>query len=186
MTISTPTTSGQILTSAYVNNNINSGMVHITSTTVTGANPTITGAFSSEYTNYKILFSNLICSSDTNFYLRMGTTAGTAYYWAGINREWVAASTTGSQGNGVAQWATGIIGNGTNKTGGFVELQNPNATQPTTFSSQGGDTRTNGAGAVSYSGFLNNSTQYTSFSLLLDGANTITSCTISVYGYRIA
>jgi hypothetical protein len=174
-------TSGQVLTAAQMNA---VGMWLVKSDSVSGANPTITDAFSSDFVAYKIVFSELICSNDTNFYLRMGTTAGSAYYWAGINREWISTSIGGGQGNGVAQWATGIIGNGSRKTAGSVELQMPQLAQPTTFSCSGGDTRTNGAGAYSYSGFLNNTTQYTSFSLLLDGANTITSCNIRVYGYN--
>ena len=173
-------TTGQVLTAAQMNA---IGMWLVKSDSVTGANPTITGAFSSDFVAYKIIFTELSCSTTTNFYLRMGTTAGSAYYWAGSNREWASATVGGGQGNGVSQWATGMVGD-TTKSNGFVELQAPQLAQPTTFSCSGGDTRTNGAGAVAYSGYLNNTTQYTSFSLLCDGAATITSCNIRVYGYN--
>jgi hypothetical protein len=61
MAISAATTPGQILTSAYVNNNINSGMVYITDSSFTGitsaAPLTIANCFSSTYRNYRIVFS---------------------------------------------------------------------------------------------------------------------------------
>ena len=68
MTISTPTISGQILTSAYVNNNINSGLVYVTSVTVGSAVLTVNvpNAFSAEYDNYRIVLSNIDCSVDGN------------------------------------------------------------------------------------------------------------------------
>jgi len=61
MAISTPTTAGQILTSAYVNNNINSGLVYIASKTWTSvsANQQLDNCFSSTYDNYRITFSGI-------------------------------------------------------------------------------------------------------------------------------
>ena len=61
MAISTPTVAGQVLTSAYVNNNINSGMVYITDSTFTGITSAapldLSGCFSSTYRNYRVVFS---------------------------------------------------------------------------------------------------------------------------------
>ena len=55
MAISTPTTSGQVLTSAYVNNNINSGLVYITESTFTTSSAVnLDSIFSATYQNYKI------------------------------------------------------------------------------------------------------------------------------------
>jgi hypothetical protein len=55
MAISTPTTAGEVLTSAYVNNNINSGLVYITESTFNASSAVnLDSIFSATYQNYKI------------------------------------------------------------------------------------------------------------------------------------
>jgi hypothetical protein len=77
MAISTPTTAGQILTSAYVNNNINSAGVYITSGALSGSSTNFAGCFNdSNYTNYRIIMDGLEVSSSATIFFRMlsGTT----------------------------------------------------------------------------------------------------------------
>jgi hypothetical protein len=55
MAISTPTTAGQILTSAYVNNNINSGLVYLGESTFSSSVAVnLDSVFSATHQNYKI------------------------------------------------------------------------------------------------------------------------------------
>ena len=77
MAISTPTTAGQVLTSAYVNNNINSGLVYITEATATsGASISVDNCFTSTYTDYRIVVSRAATTSATglSLLLRAGGT----------------------------------------------------------------------------------------------------------------
>jgi hypothetical protein len=172
-------TSGQILTAAQMNA---VGMWLVKSATLTSGNSnTITGAFTSDFTNYKIVVSNLQSSDVANMYMKMGTTA-TGYYYGGTRRSY-AGTTTSSQAAGTTQWVIGFVPNPSNKSGGTIEIQMPQAAQRTTFQSSFGDSRTDGDGINSYTGYINDSTQYTSFTFFLDGAVTLTSCDIKVYGY---
>ena len=57
MAISTPTTSGQILTSAYLNNNINSGMTYVTGASFSAVTEILLDSvFTSTYRNYYFVF----------------------------------------------------------------------------------------------------------------------------------
>jgi hypothetical protein len=65
------------------------------------------------------------------------------------------------------------------------DVYNPNKAYKTFVSaSYIGVTTSNGAGQ--FIGFLNNTTQYTGFSLYVDSPTTLTGGTITVYGYRKA
>lgn len=74
MTVSTATTSGQILTSAYVNNNINSGLVYITESTFTASSAVnLNSIFSATYQNYKMeLFITNSSQVALNYRYRVG------------------------------------------------------------------------------------------------------------------
>ena len=175
-------TTGQVLTAAQMSA---VGMWLVKSDTITSGNiVTITGAFNSDYSNYRIMLSNIGTSAESNLYMRMGTTAGTNYYYAGLSRDYASATTNGSQSAATSLWLTGAVITGTNKSTATIEVQSPQIAQPTTFNCMAGDTRTNGRGATNFQGFLNDSTQYTSFTFLLDGAITFTSCNVKIYGYR--
>ena len=83
MTISTPTTAGQILTSAYVNNNINSGLVYIDSVTVTSnTTGTIENCFSSTYRDYlvNVDVTGGTANSELEMYLRVSSTNAVTNY----------------------------------------------------------------------------------------------------------
>jgi hypothetical protein len=102
MTISTATTAGQILTSAYVNNNINSGLVYITESTFTASSAVnLNSIFSATYQNYKIeLFITNSSQVVLNYRYRVGgvdnSTANYGnQYLVADNTTVVAARTTG-------------------------------------------------------------------------------------------
>lgn len=112
MTVSTATVAGQILTSAYVNNNINSGLVYINEFTGAGAAAlTIDGCFTSAYTNYKI-----VCSA----YGSNVTTLRLAYRTAGVTN----GSALFYQRGFVLAAANTVTNNSAVTTGAFMSLTN--------------------------------------------------------------
>jgi hypothetical protein len=173
-------TTGAVLTAAQMNA---VGFWLVKSATLTSGNSnTITDAFTSDFTNYKIVVSNLQANDVANMYMRMGTT-NTGYYYGGTRRTY-SGTTTNGQGAGVSQWVIGFVPNSSNKSGGTIEIQMPQAAQRTTFQSSFGDSRTDGDGVNMFTGFIDDSTQYTSFTFFLDGTVALTSCNIKIYGYR--
>lgn len=70
MAVSPATVPGQILTSAYLNNNINSGLTYITQASMTGISTSINNCFTSAYRNYRILITTTNFSANPSFNLR--------------------------------------------------------------------------------------------------------------------
>jgi hypothetical protein len=180
MTVSTPTTSGQILTSAYVNNNINSGLVYIKEQTIGSAvsSVTVSGAFSTDYDNYLIKIVGGVLSTTAQFYLRFGATVS-GYKWQLLYGSY--NSTPGAEGTSSG---TEIRYAGNGDTTGFdahIEVMSPFLAKNTkTISSEFS------SGDVGSSfGVVPNTTSYTAFTIL-PNSGTITGGTITVYGYRKA
>jgi hypothetical protein len=61
-------------------------------------------------------------------------------------------------------------------------LHNPNLAKVTTFTARAAGNNGASGGITTYQGYLNNSTQYTAFTLIFDSA--CTGGTIRVYGYQ--
>jgi hypothetical protein len=156
-----------------------SGLNLITAQTIGSAvaSVTVTGAFSSTYENYKIIISGGTGSVlNEVLALKLGATT-TGYYagYTGVTYSTGAASLT-SDNNG-ANWSRfGVVI--TNGLMGNFELLGPNLAKNTyIMGTQIADTLSR-----SGSGYLNNTTQYTDFTLT-PGTGTITGGTIFVYGY---
>jgi hypothetical protein len=142
------------------------------------ASVTVTDAFSAEWDNYKIIYMGGSCSSQGDLKMTLGSTTS-SYYNNIIYTAWnniVAAAST-SDGS---SWERVGISDTVNSL--QVELYGPFLSQRTVISGTfvGADsTRVGG----STSGFLANTTSYTSFTITTT-AGTITGGTIRVYGYR--
>jgi len=157
------------------------GLVLISTTTIgtTVSSVTVTGAFSSAYDNYKIKVSG--GTSSTNNTLRLVLGATTTGYYAGYHRITYSGPTlvTSSDINSVAFTSIGYANlNGLNAN---IDLQSPNLAKNTFCSSQGAQNATTGQSVV-FNGFLNNTTQYTAFTLSIS-SGTLTGGTIKLYGY---
>lgn len=139
----------------------------------------VTGAFSANYDNYRVVLSGGAGSAAVAAVrLTLGATA-TGYYYGGKGRTFAGADIN-VEGANVAFWyATETTPNGMN---GSVEIQNPFNTARSSYSSQWSSLRTDGY-SFSTAGFLNNATSYTDFTLTLS-TGTQTGGTIRVYGYR--
>lgn len=186
MAVSVPTTSGQILTSAYVNNNINSGLVYVTSATVgTGVTTTqVLNCFSSTYDNYRIIWSGGTISALALIGVYMGTATASAYYGTRLSAS-IAGTANSTGDNNAGQWVYACAGTTTTSPMCF-ELYQPFAAQRTHIDSVYNEV--NGGSSVfgRYTGFLDNTTSYTGFTIDPQGATTMSGGTITVYGYRKA
>jgi hypothetical protein len=159
------------------------GLVHIETRTVTASSSEIfNNVFSSTYDNYKVIFHSVITTSNqiVNLRLRVGgvDTAGGNYFW-GQHRALANGTGSNAGGNGTSSFRLGEAVTGTHRQT-IAEIQNPNKTIVTGFSSLGFDVN---AGFF-IGGALLDSTAYDGFSIL-PAANQITG-TVTIYGYAKA
>jgi hypothetical protein len=192
-------TSGEVLTASDTNTYLNnSGLVLITSgitvsstggTAATVANGTVTvgtsntavtvsGAFSSTYDNYRIIYSGGTMSSQQRFQMTLGASA-TGYY-EGLTFVTYATSAQGAAAtNNGTTWQY-IAGGNTSSAGFIVDLQNPFLAQYTQMNSFG-SLQTNQA--TWNQGIHAVATSYSAFTVT-PISSSISGGTIRVYGYR--
>lgn len=159
----------------------NSGLVYVKSQTVGSAvaSVTVSDAFSATYDNYKVQYSGA-CSLTTGnvIDIRLGATA-TGYYGTMIYASYAGAGPSVVGDNNVVAW-THCAGAARSQFSLDVDFYNPFKTQITTM---GTTTYTDQANAGKKSGWLDNTTSYTSF-VLYAASGTFTGGTVTVYGYR--
>ena len=180
-------TAGAVLTAADTNTYLaNSGLVYVKSQTVgTGVSSvTVTSAFSTDYDNYRIIWSGGTISALALIGVYMGSAAASAYYGTRLSATILGvANSTGD--NNAGQWTYSCAGTTTTSPMSF-DLFQPYASSRThidsIYNEVNGATSTFGR----YTGFLDNATSYTSFTIDPQGAVTMTGGTITVYGYRKA
>lgn len=161
------------------------GTVGSTGTVTIGsavASVAVAGAFSTTYDNYLIQIINTVVSANQpNLGIQLtGTTSG--YYYAGHYQSFVSATMTGDVTTTGTFFNIGACGNGTAGSGRTtmnITVKSPYVAQPTFFSAQNASLVWNNY----YNGHMNNSTQYTGFTIL-PSSGTLTGGTIIVYGYR--
>ena len=137
----------------------------------------VTNAFSATYDSYKIIVSGGASSSAAGLTLALGATA-TGYYGGGAYSTWAGTVSALAVNNGT-RWT---YAGGYNSTNGLfmnVDLVSPFTANPTRFSSGYMDS----LGAGNSSGYLNNTTSYTDFTIV-PTSGTLTGGTIRIYGYN--
>jgi len=157
------------------------GLTLISTTTIgtTVSSVTVSNAFSSTYDNYKITVTGGVTSAAfANIGLQLGATT-TGYYYSFTGTTYAGVANSGN-GNNVAAFLIAGSGN-TNTITLSCELVGPNLAKNTQINSAYMAQATTGAGNF-YGGFLNDSTQYTAFTILAS-TGTLTGGTIRVYGY---
>lgn len=182
MTVSTATTPGQILTSAYVNNNINSGLTYVASATASGAQTVVlTGAFNSTYDNYVLVYDGLVVNTNTvDLTLSLGSSV-TNYQYAGFYNRYVASALQPIAQSSTSAWIIGTTGSATDVLSGSIEIYNPfkaAATQYRTASYSA-------TWAYVVGGYQADATSYTSCTLKI-GTGTLSTGKVTCYGYRKA
>jgi hypothetical protein len=140
----------------------------------------VTGAFSTDYDNYVISYSNVDASvNGAGFFFRFGTVASpvtTNYKFGGFFSGYTGTVLNLLQSN-PGYWEVG--GTNTNNASSVFGVQGPNLAAHSTFSTQ--FARTDAAFVIS--GIQEATTQHTAFHLY-PSSGTITGGTIRVYGYR--
>jgi hypothetical protein len=159
------------------------GTVSATGTVTVGnavSSVTVSGAFSALYDCYRVEVFGGVGSTGQAISVRLGA-ATTGYY--GNLVYWLYSSTTTNVVNqaNVANW--GYVGvSSTNTNSMSFDLQGPNLAKTTVIRSMGYvNASTTGEMGI-FQGFLNNTTQFTDFTLSVAG--TMTGGSIRVYGYR--
>jgi hypothetical protein len=158
-----------------------SGLTLIKSETIGSAvgSVTVTGAFSSTYENYRIILSGGVASADNFLNVTLGSTA-TGYYRSGIFVTYASTTVNGISGANTTSWANICEANANGLSGSF-DLFCPNLVKNTTIVASTAKNSTTGY-MVALSGYLNDTTQYTAFTLT-PSTGTLTGGTIRVYGY---
>jgi hypothetical protein len=140
----------------------------------------VTSAFSSTYDNYKIFVSGGVGSGSLNLNLTLGATS-TGYYKFETYMTFAANTITGAAASNAASWSSSAVASA-NSLCGDITLIGPNLAKTTHMSGQSTISAT--TSNINYvQGFLNNTTQYTDFTLTC-ASGTITGGTIKVYGYQ--
>lgn len=169
---------GEVLTAAAMDS---IGLWLVKSQTIgTGVSSVaVTGAFSADYDNYRIIVSDGVASATTPLYMTLGSTA-TGYYYGGEYRTY--GNVSGSiSGSNVAYWYAGE--GSTNSLVACIDVFAPYLAKRTSMISTFAPARTD-AYWLSMGGFVNDATQYTSFTFTTTAGATLTGGTIRVYGYR--
>jgi hypothetical protein len=145
----------------------------------------VSDAFSSVYDNYLIRWNGGTMTSstgDSQIGIRMASQ--NSGYYQGLNYVLRGSNTTaraaGIENGDKIEWCGG---GSTSQADAEVTVFNPFLSRITKFVSPF-YTPWDLAGFGSTSGFLNNATSYTSFTLVVTGTGTMTGGTIRVYGYR--
>jgi hypothetical protein len=160
-----------------------SGLTLISTTTIGSAvnSVTVSSAFSSTYNAYKIIVSGGVCSSSAEtFVLRLGST--TTGYYAAYNRLEYGLTVTNRADNNTAYFSRAGAGS-TDSVYANIDLVNPFATKNTYFNAPILFPGTSTGAAGMGTGFVNNTTSYTAFTVFFDSATTFTGGEIRVYGY---
>jgi len=176
-------TAGQILTAADTNTYLaNSGLVYITSATIGNAVSTVNvaSAFSSTYTNYKIVVAGGTMSTAAPIELKLGAST-TGYNYALVYASFTTATPLAVV---AANTSSFVFAGGGDTTGAYCnfELLRPFDAAYTQYSSTTYGLVTT---AGWNSGIHKVATSYTDFTLIAN-TGTLTGGTITVYGYRKA
>ena len=170
-----PYSSGDVLTAADLNQS--SGLVLVKSQTIGSgvSSVTVTDAFSSTFTNYRVLMANMDGSTIASVTLQLGSTTVNYY---GVVQSW--SYTTGVTQTLVNNGGPMSVANAhtANDSYAAIELMNPNGSGRTGIAAHSGGLR-----GVLMVGEDTLGGSHTSFTLAMS-SGTMTGGTIRVYGYN--
>ena len=179
-------TTGEVLTAADTNTYLaNSGLVYITSGTVSSGSSylEILNCFSATYDNYRIVISGWQTSSNQALSYYLGTNASAGVYYGSVYYDQYTGSST----------ATSRKDAGNSAYIGLSESAVPNGSYTFDITNPFLSTYSNTHGtfnARNYSGWhgslVNNTTSYTGIRFINDPSGTLTAGKVRVYGYRQA
>jgi hypothetical protein len=180
MAVKSNFTDGTALPASDINTYLtNGGLVYVTSQTVgtAVASVTVTGAFSSTYDNYKIIYTAGVGTGVMS--MRLGASVTTYSNSLIYGNTYGTPTASGIGSNNAANWS--FIGYVDANVCSFgIDLFGPNLARYTTYAG----TYVSPSNAGSSSGIHATATAYTDFTLVPN--TTFTGGTITVYGYRKA
>jgi hypothetical protein len=141
------------------------------------ASVTVTGAFSADYDNYRIVWSNIVASTGSNFTMQLSGITGNVYTTAGTFLSYGSTTVTGFGPAATSNWVIGPAG--TTNTLGSLDVFNPQASLTKGFVGMA----TSNVSQYSFNGFCTSTSAATGF-VFAPTSGTITGGTIKVYGYR--
>ena len=172
---------GEVLTASDTNTYLaNSGLVYITSTTLSGTTVTVNNVFSSTYDSYRIVLTNAYASNQGYVTIKFGSLA-TEYYGSSYYDQYTGSVT------GVARTSNGTtlriaeIGSDAGRTQISFDITSPYLSTRTSLSGS-----YYGAGFAGWFGGENYtaSSSVTGFTLGLNSTYTFSGGTVTVMGYR--
>jgi hypothetical protein len=179
-----PWAAGEVLTAADLNAYAGLVLVKTQSIGTSVSSVTVTSAFSSTYDNYRIVghFNSASTNATGDLQLGVGTTmTTTGYYWGHVNV--TTAGTLGGSGGSNDTKMAEITVIAVNGASFVIDITSPNLARRTGMTSAGSDMRTGGSPFRYTGAYAENTTQFTSFALLIRTGN-FTGGTIRVYGYN--
>jgi hypothetical protein len=160
---------------------VSPGLVRVGGGALSGSSTTFSSVFSATYEAYRIVFSNLTASAAAGLKMTLGATTANYNYVSVAATYSTGAYSAQSGEDTAAAWL--VVGNLNSGTGGaFMDIVNPFLAAKTTFRSD----FINLAGTVAgtLSGYLNNTTSYTAFTIA-PASGTCTG-TVNIYGYALS
>jgi len=179
-------TAGEILTAADTNTYLaNSGLVYISTTTLSGSTTTVSNAFSSTYDNYLVVLNDLVLAGTGQILMQFAT--GTTDTTANYSRQRFYAQTTAVGGTGASGQTSMSVGYGITGSQNFLkmDISQPNLARKTLVQVYEAYQDSLIPMIEMNNGMASTTTQYTGFVLTASGT-TFTSGTLRVYGYRQA
>jgi hypothetical protein len=139
----------------------------------------VTGAFSTTYDAYKIVIANTVTSASATINMILGATATGYYYVSAAGLFSTGASSNQAGAANATSWLA--VGNTpTTNASNSLEILSPFLTAKTFYNAS--YVNVTGGAAGYMSGYLDNTTSYTAFTLT-PSTGTLTGGTIYVYGY---
>ena len=157
-----------------------SALVRVGGGTLSGTSTAFTSVFSSTYQAYSLVFTDCATSGNADIFMILGATT-TGYYGAAPGAIYATNAYSASIGaqNNAAAW---FVNYANITSAGFTtELWNPNLAKKTFYRS--GMINLNTVSGTS-SGFLDNTTQYTGFTISASTGNLTGTC--NIYGYSLS
>jgi hypothetical protein len=157
------------------------GLTLISATTIgtSVSSVTVSSAFSSTYDNYFITVNGGTSTANGNITIQLGATTS-GYLVAGNYMSYTSNTINGFATASNANWYAGK--HSADDLMLETILHNPNLAKITTYTARAVGNNGASGGITNYQGYLDNTTQYTAFTLIFDSA--CTGGTIRVYGYQ--
>lgn len=157
-----------------------SALVRVGGGSLSSTATTFTSVFSSTYNNYKIILSNLTGSGNGFIAFRFATVTTGYYYGAPIFSYAGATSQVSGSNSSVFRF---MNINATSGGSAVIEVQNPNLAVKSNFNCLAAWPETSGYAQFT-AGWINDSTQYTSFTIAAETGTLTGTC--DVYGYTLS